>query len=120
MTLRTTLLAAPLLLLAAAAHAGERGYLGISFSIDGEGFFLNPTLKSVKLDKVKPGSPAAKAGLEPGDLVVEIEGHQVAGSKASELKPYMEREVGQVVHLAVQKPGGEVKAVTMTAGPNMD
>lgn len=109
-------------LLAASFHAvaGERGYLGVALTVDGEGFFLNPTLKTVKIEKVVPNSPAAKAGLQPGDVMLEIEGKKVAGAKANDLKPYMERDVGQTVRLAIQKSSGEVKQVTLVAGPKLD
>jgi C-terminal processing protease CtpA/Prc len=103
-----------------AAVAGEKGYLGIALSVEAEGFFLNPTLKSVKIEKVASNSPAAKAGIEPGDLLVEIEGKKIAGSKANDLKPFLEREVGQSVRLAIQKSSGEIKQLAVVAGPKVD
>jgi len=108
------------LLAAVSASAGEKGYLGVALSVDGEGFFLNPILKSVKIEKVLANSPAAKAGIEAGDLLVEIEGKNVAGTRANDMKPYMQREVGQTVHLAVQKASGEVKLLSIVAGPKTD
>lgn len=100
--------------------AGEKGYLGFAVSVEGEGFFMNPTLKSVKVAKVVPGSPADKAGINVGDQIVEVEGRVVAGSKAGDLKPYMEREVGQTVRLGVRKPSGEVGQVALVAGRKPD
>lgn len=41
---------------------------------------------------------------------MEIEGKKIVGSKANDLKPYMDREVGQIVHLAIQKSSGEVRS----------
>jgi hypothetical protein len=49
-----------LLLLAAPGWAAESRYFGISVSVDGVGFFLNPTLKTIRIEKVVPNSPAAK------------------------------------------------------------
>ncbi len=103
--------------LALAAHAGEKGYLGISIAVDGEGVFWNPTLKSVKVAKVSPRSPAEQAGMSVGDFIVEVEGKQVAGAKANDLQPYMQREVGQAVKFLVKKPSGEVKPISVVAGP---
>jgi len=100
--------------------AGEKGYLGVALSVEGEGFFLNPTLKSVRIEKVISNSPAAKAGIESGDLLLEIEGKKVVGAKANEIRPYMDREVGQTVRLAIQKSSGEVKQVAVVAGPKME
>ena len=104
----------------AVALAAEKGYLGFAVSVEGEGFFLNPTLKSVKVAKVVPGSPAEKAGISAGDTIVEIEGRAVLGAKANDLKPYMEREVGQTVRLGVKKPSGQVDQVTLVAGRKSD
>lgn len=110
--------AAALLATAAlAAQASGKGHLGISLAVDGEGTVWNPTLKSVKVAKVLPGSPAARAGLAEGDLIVEIEGRQVAGARAYDLQPYMQRDVGQTVRFVVRKPSGELRPVVVTAGP---
>ena len=105
-----------LLLTPLTAAAADEGYLGLSISADGEGFFLNPTLKTITISKVAPESPAAKAGIEPGDQIVEIEGRKVAGAKANDLKPHMEREVGQTVRLAIKKVAGGVNQVSVVFG----
>lgn len=103
------------LLCLSAAWAGERGYFGFGMSIDGEGLFWNPTLKAVKIEKVVPQSPAARAGIAPGDYIVEVEGKPVAGAKADTLKPYLERDIGQSTKLGIKKPNGEVVVVTLVA-----
>jgi C-terminal processing protease CtpA/Prc len=109
-----------LLVLAASAWAADSGYFGISVSVDGEGFFLNPTLKSIRIEKVVPNSPAAKAGITPGDFLIEIEGHPVPGTKADVLKPYMQREVGQTTRLLVKKSSGEVVSLVLVAAPKVE
>ena len=106
-----------LLVTCSLCYAGEKGYLGITFSVEGTGTFLNPVLKTIRIDKVTPNSPAARSGIETGDLLVEIEGHTVDGAKANELKPYMDREIGQTVHLVVKKASGELKGLSIVAGP---
>ena len=100
-----------------AAHAAGQGHLGFSVTIDGEGVFWNPTLKTVTVAKVSPGSPAEKAGLVSGDAIVEVEGRPVAGTKANDLKPFLQREVGQSVRFVVKKASGEVKTVAMVVAP---
>ena len=95
--------------------AAEKGHLGFAVAVEGEGFFMNPTLKSVTVAKVEPGSPADKAGIEVGDRIVEVEGRAVIGTKASELRPYLAREVGQAVRLGVKKPSGEVRRLALVA-----
>jgi C-terminal processing protease CtpA/Prc len=114
--LRLILLA---LIMPAAAFAGERGYLGFGIAVDGEGFFLNPILAAVTIERVTPGSPAATAGLAVGDRIIEIEGRKVQGAHAKDLKPHLEREVGQTVHLVVQKASGELKPVSLIAAPRL-
>jgi C-terminal processing protease CtpA/Prc len=117
---RFSLSSATALLLSAfalAATAGQHGLMGFSMKVETEGFFLNPTLKSVHVDRVLPGSPAARAGMTAGDEIVQVEGHTVVGAKAMELKPYMQREVGEMTHLLIRKPNGSESAVTLTAVP---
>ena len=114
------LLAFALLMLASSAWAADQGYFGFSVAVDGEGFFLNPTLKSIKIEKVASNSPASKAGMVPGDLLIEIEGHQVAGTKADVLKPFMQREVGQSTRLLVKKSTGEVVSLVLVAVPKLE
>jgi C-terminal processing protease CtpA/Prc len=120
MKLRRLLLALPLLMLATGAWSADQGYFGISVAVDGDGFFLNPTIKSIKIEKVVPNSPAAKAGVVPGDVLLEIEGHPVAGTKADVLKPYMQREVGQSTRLLVKKTTGEVVSLVLVASPKLE
>jgi len=106
-----------ILLAAFALHvaAADKGYVGFSLSADGEGFFLNPTLKTLTITKVTPNSPTASAGIVAGDQIVEIEGHPVAGAKARDLKPYMDREVGQALQLVIKKASGETKPLSLVA-----
>jgi len=106
--------AAVLLALASTvASAAGSGYLGIGLAVSGEGFFLNPTIKAVKVQKVNAGSPAARAGITEGDEIVEVEGKKVVGAKARDLQPYMEREVGETVRLTVKKSSGETKQLSV-------
>jgi C-terminal processing protease CtpA/Prc len=120
MKIRPHLIAAFLSMLTAYAYAANPGYFGISVSVDGDGFFLNPTLNTVKIEKVVPGSPAAKAGINPGDLIVEIEGHPIPGTKADLLKPYMQREVGQSTRFLIKKTSGEIVSAVLVAAPKVD
>lgn len=98
------------------AQAGEaKGFFGLTVTVDGEGFFLNPTLKTVTVQKVEPKSPAANAGIVAGDQIVEAEGRTVAGTKARELQPMMSKKPGQALHLLLKRPKGEAYKVTLIA-----
>jgi len=114
MPLTRVLLAAAFATATFAAQAAEPGVFGFQVSVDGEGFFLNPTIKEVRIDKVLAKSPAEAAGIAAGDVVVEIEGHAVTGTKADVLKPYLKREVGQATRFVIRKPDGSVKTLTLT------
>lgn len=120
--LRRTVLLAVLALLALPiaqqAHAGPvPGTFGFAINVDGDGFFLNPTLKSVTIKSVVPGRPAATAGIKPGDQIVEVEGRQVLGAKANDLQPLLKKNVGETLRLRLRKPSGELYAVSMVAAP---
>jgi C-terminal processing protease CtpA/Prc len=109
------LLTLVLALLAGSAYAADKGYFGFSIAVDTEGFSFNPTLKSVTINGITPGSPAQLAGLISGDQFVEVEGHVVAGSKANEIKPFLSRNVGETVDLKVKKASGEIVSITLTS-----
>jgi C-terminal processing protease CtpA/Prc len=93
------------------------GTFGFAIDVDGEGFFLNPTLKTVTIKSVVPGRPAATAGIKSGDQVVEVEGRQVLGAKARDLQPLMKKNVGETLTLRLRKPSGEFYAVSLVAAP---
>ena len=100
-----------------AQDAPKPGTLGFAIDVDGEGSFLNPTLKAVTIKSVVPGRPAATAGTKPGDQILEVEGRQVTGSKARELQPLMRKNAGETLALRLRKPSGEVYAVSLVAAP---
>jgi C-terminal processing protease CtpA/Prc len=98
------------------AHAeDDKGFFGLAVSVDGEGFFLNPTLHTITIQKVVPKSPAANAGIAPGDQIIEAEGRVIAGTKARELEPIMSKKVGQALHLLMKRPKGELYKATLIA-----
>lgn len=96
---------------------GERGSLGFSVNVDGEGFFLNPTLKSVTIVSVSKGSPAANAGIVAGDMIIEAEGRVIAGSKGRELEPMLKVSVGQSRHLKLKRANGDQYSAVLLAVP---
>ncbi len=104
-----------LLSLTSAVWAGERGYFGFGITIDGEGVPWNPTLRSVKIEKVSPKSPAALAGVVTGDEVLEVAGKVVAGAKGNDIKAQIEKDIGESVQMKLRHANGEVAVVTMVA-----
>ena len=98
-----------------AAGDEPRGVLGISIEVDGEGFFLNPTLKTVTIVAVTPASPAASAGIAVKDQILEADGHRVAGAKGRDLEPLLKKAVGQSLRLVLKRPNGEEYAAVLVA-----
>ena len=92
------------------------GTFGFVAKVDADGIF-NPRLKSVLVQSVIPGFPAAAAGITAGDLVLEVEGRVVAGAAASEMSRLMKKTPGQKLALKLKRPGGEVYVVELTAVP---
>lgn len=109
-----------LLLWTAAASAAERGYFGFGMAVKGGGFFLNPTVQTIAIASVVPGSPSARARIAVGDSIFKVEGLAVAGRKANELKAAAEREVGQTLHLQLKRPSGELYSVALVAESRPD
>lgn len=95
-------------LLAPLPCAAEPGFLGIRISIDGEGFVANRVVKAVRVERVVPYSPAARAGIGLGDEIVEVDSRTVRGARVSELQPLLDRQAGHVLRLVVRKPSGQL------------
>jgi S1-C subfamily serine protease len=102
---------------AAAAFAGERGYFGFAPQVATGGFFLNPTVQRIVIARVVPDSPAARAGIVPGDEVLKVEDTVVHGAKALGLHGMIEKDVGQTLHATLRHAGGTVYTVAMVAVP---
>jgi S1-C subfamily serine protease len=89
----------------------ERGYLGVKLAD------LNPdvarrlglkTLQGALVEEVVDGTPAAKAGIEPGDVITEWNGHSVAD--ATELVLLIGRSrVGAPIRVVLFRDGKQVE-----------
>ena len=109
------LLAVVLSLCSITAVAGEPGYFGFQPSAKLSGFKLNPTIDSVLIAKVLPGTPAARAGILAGDAVVRIDGVELAGKKALKMMGMAKREVGQTLRVDLKRPNGQLYTVALVA-----
>ena len=106
-----------LVVLTGVAHAGDHGYFGFALKVVTKGFLLAPTVSDLIIDKVMPGTPAERAGIRPGDRILEVEGKPVAGTKALALRDSARRMPGQTLHLTLRHPDGGIYKVAMVAVP---
>ena len=109
------LLAAAVCLSPLPLNAAEKGWFGFALLIDAEGISLSPTLRSIKIEKVFPNSPAAKAGLAPGDDILEMEGIVVAGAKANALKAATQKAVGEPLRLKFKRGADAPREISLVA-----
>ena len=64
---------------------------------------------------MEPKSPAADKSIAVGDEIIQVENTDVPRHKASELKPLMQKAVGESLHLKLKRPNGETYSVTLIA-----
>jgi C-terminal processing protease CtpA/Prc len=96
------------------AAAAERGWFGIGVNIDAEGDAANRVVRTVTIQTVTPDSPAAKAGLTSGDVILEADDLPLPGLKMTQLREAMAKSVGESLHLKVRR-SGTVRVVTLVA-----
>lgn len=89
----------------------QQQYVGI-------GAVLAEDPAGAKIDVIFPGSPAEKAGLQPGDIIVTVNTPdgpiQGAGKKPGDLIPHVVGDEGTDVTLTIKKADGSFKNVTLT------
>lgn len=105
------------LLLAGLAHATETGSFGVGILVRGSGFFLNPVIKSVTITELEQDMPAAKAGVSVGDSLLEVNGRAVPGARASDIRPLLERPIGESILFKLRRASGEEYSVSLVSAP---
>lgn len=94
------------------------------FTLDGRGSQLGVSVRDlppsdaagtsgVRIDDVREDSPAAKAGVQPGDIIVEFDGERVRSARQL-TRLVRETAEGRAVELALMRDG---KRQTVTATP---
>ncbi len=110
MKIRTWLAAAALaVILPAAARAQDRGtgYMGIVFSHDDD------DAQVARVERVIVGSPADRAGIRAGDVVVRLNGRAASEDAVEDLREHLDR--GDTVRLRVRRSGREEERVLVAA-----
>ena len=80
------------------------------------GLGLEVTMENGIVRVVSPidDTPAAEAGLQPGDLITHIDGEQVQGISLTDAVEKMRGDVGSTVKLTIRREGREPFDVTLT------
>jgi serine protease Do len=96
----------------------RRPYIGITFQeLDEElarQLGAPPGTRGALVSEIVRGGPAARAGIEPGDIVVSIDGAPVSDGQEL-LRQILRREVGARVRLGVLRDGRETTVQVVTA-----
>lgn len=116
MTLPIRTAAVVALLVASAPAFAAKGHLGFGIEVSTSGLF-SPTLTKVMVKRVVPGSAAALAGLQPGDAVLEVDGHPVPGAPAREMAARLDLQSGQHLRMKVRHLNAAVANLDMIATP---
>ena len=92
-----------------------RGYLGmgiVDVTEDVKNAFNLPDARGALVQTVTPGKPAEKAGIQPGDIIVEVDGKPIANNR--QLIDYISYQpVGSKVQVTVIR-NGERRTLTAT------
>jgi len=92
----------------------EHGYVGVSLAPSSEGGAQIAPQGSQSEPAIVPGSPAAQAGLEPGDLITAVDGVKITSTEAFIAKVAQDSP-GQVISLTVKRDG-QTKQIKVTLG----
>lgn len=95
----------------------EHAFLGVSLT-SGEDSSEGAVLTGAEVTSVEPGSPAASADLEPGDVIVSIDGERVASSTAL-VAQVRERASGSQAQIGYLRDGSQSE-VTVTLDTRPD
>jgi len=86
----------------------------ISGHFSGIGLTVSQVEQGLRVDGVFPHSPAERAGIEPGDLIVSVDGESIAGQSSQASTERIKGPEGSEVTIGVKKPGGKARQVEVT------
>lgn len=83
----------------------ERAWLGVVLdSVAGEGILAEKLGGGVVIRQVSPGSPASRAGLQDGDLVLAVDGRTLR-DPGELIRTIAQRRAGEKVNLTISRAG---------------
>ncbi len=86
----------------------------ISGRFSGVGLTVSEARQGLRVDSVFPHSPAASAGIKPGELVVSVEGDSIAGESSEVSTEKIKGPEGSEVTIGVRSQGGKTRLVKLT------
>jgi len=87
----------------------------ISGRFSGVGLAVTQVEQGLRVDRVFPDSPARRAGLEVGDLIVSVDGDSIAGVSSQVSTEKIKGPEGSEVTIGVKRtPDGEARELTLT------
>lgn len=81
--------------------SGEFGGIGASMS-------KQPDSTEIKVSRVQKNSPAEKAGIKEGDIIVSVDGHTVSGNDLDTVASWVKGEPGTEVLVSVMRDGEQI------------
>jgi carboxyl-terminal processing protease len=94
----------------ALAHFNE----AISGRFSGVGLSVSEVKRGLRVDRVFPHSPAQEAGIEPGEVIVSVDGRSIAGENSQVSTERIKGPEGTEVTIGVQGPDGKVRELEVT------
>lgn len=79
----------------------------------GIGLSVVPVKRGLRAATVFPGSPAKRAGIEPGDTIVSVNGESIAGESSAESTAKIKGPEGTEVTIGVRDGRGELRRLTL-------
>jgi carboxyl-terminal processing protease len=92
----------------------ERFNEAIEGHFSGIGLSVAEAERGLRAERVFKGSPAERAGIEVGDIIVSVEGRSIAGLSATVATERIKGPEGSEVTIGVLERGGEVRKARLT------
>jgi carboxyl-terminal processing protease len=80
---------------------------------EGVGMTVDKVENGLKVITVYDGSPAARGGLRPGDVITHVDGHSIASSSSEESTTKIKGPAGTAVRLTVRSAKGGPRVITL-------
>jgi carboxyl-terminal processing protease len=87
---------------------------GGNFSGVGVAIQIDDATKQLRVGEVIPGGPAEKAGLQPGDFILDVDGHPTKGLTTEDDSKLLRGKEGSIVKVTVQRGTTVLDPISIT------